>query len=443
MNPADGHCPTDEELLRYLDAPAEDQSLAWVAAHLNDHEACQQRLDELNNLPAALRQALLKARLKPPDVPGYTYELAGNGWPLELGRGGLGVVYKVRRDRDGASFAVKFLFYRGDDAFARFAREVGASLESRHPGIVRAVELGTVEGALYYVMEYVPGKNLSEYLDGRPFPAADPARWGQEVAGWAAGLADAIQHAHANGFLHRDLKPGNVLLRLADGRPAAMKITDFGLARRINTLRVLTLADQGLGTRGYTPPEQIDGRGEVTPAADVYGLGGVLYALLTGKPPFDPTLPDSVLSDRIRKADPEPPGRLNPRVPYDLETICLKCLRKEPAGRYGSAAELADDLRRFVAGDRPRARRQTTLDRLAWWVRHNPQAVRAFTAILGLLLLCAVFLGGAVFYFFQERERTREAQAHEKDARSQAGRADRLAFARLLEAAASPSSAAS
>src|SRR5207245_1441935 len=137
----------------------------------------------------------------------------------------------------------------------------------------------------------------------------------------------------------------------------------------------------------------------VTAAADVYGLGGVLYAMLTGRPPFDPQLPDVVLVARIQKENPVPPSRLNSRIPVQLETICLKCLRKEPKDRYGSAAELADDLRRFVAGDRPRARRQTTLDRVAWWLRHNPQAVRAFATILTLLVFCVAFLSLALFYF--------------------------------------------
>src|SRR5262249_17443558 len=133
-------------------------------------------------------------------------------------------------------------------------------------------------------------------------------------ATWMDKLADAIQHAHANGFLHRDLKPANVLVKLDADRLVAMKITDFGLARRLHTQRILTELNQGLGTRGLTPPEQIDGSSDVTPAADVYGLGIVMYALLTGKPPFDPSLTDSALREKILKVPPELPSQHNPAV---------------------------------------------------------------------------------------------------------------------------------
>ncbi len=435
MSTADGPHASESTLVQYLLGRLTAEAQAEMWAHVQNCPVCLDKLDELNALPGPLREAIAGVRMNPPDVPGFDYERDANGWAVELGRGGLGVVYLARRHGDSRLVAVKFVA-GGPDAYTRFAREVGASLEARHPGIVRADSFGTAsDGRLYYVMEYVAGKNLREFQAGKPFPAEAEDRWAKEVARWALALAEAMQHAHAGGFFHRDLKPANVLVELENRRPRAMKVTDFGLARRLDAPRLVTLTGQPVGTLLYSPPEQVEGRGTITAAADVYGLGAVLYFMLTGRTLFDPGLPVSAALDAVRHKDPEPPSRFNPAVPFHLETVCLKCLRKDPSDRYQSAGELAADLDRFLAGKRPQAKRQTRVDRLLRWRRRNPHAVTIILTILGLL-------GLSTYLFVQERSRKEEAdrlwrgaETSASAARQSEARAEELAFARLLDAA--------
>ena len=200
-----------------------------------------------------------------------------------------------------------------------------------------------------------------------------------------AAVADAIDYAHQCGVIHRDLKPGNILLD-QKGNP---RVTDFGLAKKLEGDSGLTGSGQIMGTPSYMPPEQAGGqRAAVGPAADVYALGATLYALITGRPPFQAaTAMDTVL--QVLSDEPVPPRRLNASIPRDLETICLKCLEKEPGRRYASAAALAADLRRFLAGEPIAARPVTRLERVAKWARRKPTLAAAYT--LGLL---AVLLGG-------------------------------------------------
>jgi serine/threonine-protein kinase len=215
-----------------------------------------------------------------------------------------------------------------------------------HPGIVPIFEVGEDAGRPFLVMAFVPGPSLAARLAGGPVPARD-------AAGLVRDAARAVQHAHDQGVVHRDLKPANILIG-PDGRP---RVTDFGLAKRSGE-ETLTADGQVLGTPAYMPPEFAAGRADrAGPAADVYGLGGVLYALLTGRPPFTGDTPLHTLR-RVAEDDPVPPRSVNPRVDYGLQAVCLKCLEKDPRHRYRSAAALAADLDRYLAGEPPRAERE-------------------------------------------------------------------------------------
>ena len=270
-----------------------------------------------------------------PQIPGYEVESI-------LGRGGMGVVYKARQLKLNRSVALKMLIYGAaatPQELARFQREAEAVAALRHPQIVQVYDVGEVNARPYYTMEFVEGGRLAQKLAGAPQPA-------RHAAELVKTLAEAIQAAHDEGIVHRDLKPANILLT-ANGTP---KIADFGLARHFDSGPELTLSGARLGTPSYMAPEQVSGNSrKVGPAADIYALGAILYEMLTGRPPF--RAETAVDTERqVTGSDPVPPTRLNPKVPRDLETICLKCLHKAPERRYPSAAALADDLRRFEFG---------------------------------------------------------------------------------------------
>ena len=249
----------------------------------------------------------------------------------------------------------------------RFYTEAEAAANLDHPGIVPIYEVGQHEGQHYFSMGFVEGQSLAQRLADGPLPA-------REAAELIAGSAEAIEYAHQRGVIHRDLKPANILLD-ASGNP---RVTDFGLAKKVEGDSGLTGSGQIMGTPSYMPPEQAGGkRGEVGPAADVYALGATLYALVTGRPPFQAaTAMDTVL--QVVSDEPVPPRRLNASIPRDLETICLKCLEKEPARRYASAAALAEDLRRYLAGEPILARRGSAPERAWRWCHRNP-AVASLT----------------------------------------------------------------
>ncbi len=243
-----------------------------------------------------------------------------------LGRGGMGVVYKARHLRLNRHVAVKMILaggHAGPDELARFRTEAEAIARLQHPNIVQVFEVGEHEGRPFFSLEFCGGGSLAKKLAGTPLPPAESAALVQT-------LAEAMQAAHSRGVIHRDLKPANVLLA-EDGTP---KITDFGLAKKLDEAGQ-TVSGAVMGTPSYMAPEQA-GQKEVGSLADVYALGAVLYECLTGRPPFKAaTSVDTIL--QVISDEPEPPRRLNPAVPRDLETICLKCLQKEPAWRYASA----------------------------------------------------------------------------------------------------------
>ena len=320
----------------------------------------------------------------PPELPDAgPLELPGYEVQAVLGRGGMGVVYKARDQRLNRAVALKMLLagaHSRPEERERFLRGAEAEAALRHANIVQVYDVGDVHGQPYFTMEFVEGGSLAQKLSGTPLPVA-------QAAALLATLAEAIQAAHDGGIIHRDLKPGNVLLT-ADGTP---KISDFGLARRLEDGAGLTLSGAALGTPSYMAPEQARGRRDaIGPASDLYGLGAILYEMLTGRPPFRSDTSAATVQ-QVLSEDPVPPSRLNPRVPRDLETICLKCLHKEPHRRYASAAALAEDLDRFGRGEPIAARPVGPMERGLRWLRRRPALGAALAA--GVLLAFASGLG--------------------------------------------------
>jgi WD40 repeat protein/tRNA A-37 threonylcarbamoyl transferase component Bud32 len=318
----------------------------------------------------------------PHHADGYP-TLAGFMLQRELGRGGMGVVYQARDERLGRWVALKMMRFRDyadPESRNRFRTEAEVVARLQHPNIVQIFEVGEQEGQLFLSLEFVAGGNLAQHAAGRPQPI-------RKAAELVVVLARAIQHAHEHGIIHRDLKPANVLLD-AEGTP---KITDFGLAKRLDLENDRTASGVIVGTASYMAPEQASGKSRaVTPAADVYALGTILYELLTGRPPFQGESPMETIL-QVLHSDPVPPARLVPKVPRDLECICLKCLEKEPGRRYATAPALADDLGRFLRGEPIQARPAPAWERLWKWARRRP-AVAALT----LAIIAVTFTGFAL-----------------------------------------------
>ena len=282
----------------------------------------------------------------------------------EIARGGMGVVFEARQVSLNRTVALKMILagqLANDSDIKRFYTEAEAAANLDHPGIVPIYEVGERDGQHYFSMGFVEGQNLSQRLAGGPLPP-------RQAAGLIRCVSDAIQYAHQRGVIHRDLKPANILLDQA-GNP---RVTDFGLAKKVAGNSGLTGSGQIMGTPSYMPPEQATGKqGEVGPAADVYALGAMLYALMTGRPPFQAATPIETIAQVISD-EPIPPRRLNASLPSDLETICLKCLQKEPAKRYPSARAMGEDLGRFLDGEPIIARPVTSFECAVKLARRRP-----------------------------------------------------------------------
>jgi WD40 repeat protein/tetratricopeptide (TPR) repeat protein len=332
-----------------------------------------------------------------PDIPGY--EVLG-----VLGRGGMGVVYRAWQKGLNRQVALKMVHAGGQaspQVLARFRVEAEAVARLQHPNIVQVHEVGQHTGSPFLVLELIEGQSLAQWLAGTP-------RSARQAAELVETLARAIHSAHCQGVVHRDLTPANVLLT-ADDRP---KISDFGLAKLLfggGDLRTQT--GELLGTPSYMAPEQAASRHVAIGAAtDVYALGAILYEALTGRPPFKA---ESALETLRQVVTDEPvaPSRLRPKLPRDLETICLKCLRKEPAQRYVSADALADDLRRFLDGRPILARRSSMLQRGWRWCRRNKLLAATSFAFAAAVLILTVGATVAAWTFRAQLEQIRQAEA--------------------------------
>ncbi len=317
----------------------------------------------------------------------------------KVGEGGMGVVFKARQKSLDRIVAVKMLRlgrHAGVEFVRRFRAEAVAAASLQHPHIVAIHEVGSHEGQQFFVMDYIAGQSLARFVGNRPLPA-------RQAAQLVRSIGEAVQFAHDHGILHRDLKPANVLVDTG----GQVHVTDFGLARRLEGDSELTLTGQVLGSPHYMPPEQAAGkRGLVSRRTDVYGLGAILYHLLTGRPPFlGEDLADTL--QEVLNREPVSPRLLNPSVPRDLETICLKCLEKDPARRYPTVSAAVEELDRFLQ-DQPIQARPVGQWEKAWrWCRRQP--VRA-----GLILaLLTVFMAGALGVLWQWQHADRQRRRAE------------------------------
>ncbi len=341
----------------------------------------------------------------------------------EIARGGMGVVFKARQRSLDRVVAVKMILsghLASEAEVQRFLAEARAAATLQHPNIVAIHEVGACDGRHFFSMDYVEGGNLAQLVRDGPIPSTRAAQCVKTIA-------EAIHYAHERGILHRDLKPSNVLV----DRDGHLHVTDFGLAKRldIKSETDLTLTGQVLGSPNFMPPEQAAGRHrELTPAADVYSLGALLYHLMTGRPPF---LGENVPATLrlVAETEPIPPRLLAPTLPGDLETVCLKCLEKEPGKRFASARELADELRRFLNDEPIHARPVGRWEKFHRWTRRHP-VIAALTGIIGLLLFAVALISTLAAVRLQRanhdaRQKLREAYLSEARASRWSGRTGR------------------
>ncbi len=355
-------------------------------------------------------------------------ERARNGWPTmpgymihgELGRGGMGRVYRAHHLLLDRAVALKVILdgdHASDDQRARFLIEAQAVAHLLHPNIVQIFEISETNGLPYFSLEFVDGGSLEQRVNRQP----QEPRWSATLV---ETLSRAMHTAHSAAIIHRDLKPANVLLT-RDGTP---KITDFGLAKRLESDSGQTRTGSIMGTPTYMSPEQAWGRSaEVGPRSDIYSIGAILYTLITGRPPFQGTSAVETL-EQVRTQEPVSPSTLQPKVPRDLETICLKCLEKEPVKRYETALALADDLHRFLQGDTIVARPVSTAERVWRLAKRNPKIAVLATSVLFLLAAVAVISTTYAAALRRSNQAFVIASEREKNARLEAEASVKQAF---------------
>lgn len=304
----------------------------------------------------------------------------------EVDRGGMGIVFRARQRSLDRLVAIKMLragVLADPHEVDRFLHEARAAAALEHPGIVPVHEVGEFQGLHFFCMGFIEGETLAHRMDQGPLDPAEAARKAMQIA-------QAIQYAHEQGVVHRDLKPANILVD-QQGRTF---ITDFGLAKTLWESQPPTVTGQILGTPAYMAPEQTLGKpAQLGRAVDIYGLGTILYALLTGRPPYEADSAFGLLL-KLRSSEPTPPRRHNPRVPGELERICLKCMEKRPPDRYASAEEVAADLQRFLCGEPIAAAPPTLATRVRRFTRHYPLLM---THLVVLLVASAIVLFNSFF----------------------------------------------
>jgi serine/threonine-protein kinase len=374
---------------------------------------------ELSGLcPACLLKSVLEDD-EDDELLALPERVAGYELVEQLGRGGMGVVFRARHERLDRPVALKMILagaFASTDDLRRFEAECLAAAQLDHPSIVPVFEVGEHDGLPFYAMRLMSGGSLAERkADFRSRP--------KKAAAIVAEVARAIHHGHERGVLHRDLKPHNILLD-ADGRPF---VGDFGVARRLDAAS--TASGAVVGTPGYMAPEQVERPDDVTTAADVYGLGAILYELLCGRPPIEGRSAAEAIM-RLVESEPPSPRSSNKTVPKDIDTVCMKCLQRDPDARYESARDLAEDLERFIAGHAVAARRPSPHVRLGRWVRRNP-AVASVIVTIAMLATSTTAVALSVAQRQQQELRVDVLARNAFGAKANAGRA----LARLKELA--------
>ncbi len=373
-------CPPPEVLGRFGSGSRGDAADSSLDAHINGCSACQSALDRLAHEVSDTTGTGTGRVAAPEDLP----RIPGFELERELGRGGMGVVYLAKERNADRAVAVKFT-PSGPLAAPRdrerWLREARAAARVRHPHIVRLYRADESGGWLYLVLEYVPGGSLKEHLTG-PVPP-------RLAATLLLPIAEALEALHRAGIWHLDLKPANILVDAAPGSPldrAPLKLTDFGIARSCDEPDPTgSRPGAAPGTLLYMAPEQVAGRrSALGPATDIHAMGVILYELVTGRPPFLAGS-DVEMMQQIQAREPVPPRQLNPRVPRDLETICLKCLEKAADRRYATAEALAEDFGRFLDGRPISARPVARIEKTWRWCRRRP-AIASLIAVLALSL---------------------------------------------------------
>lgn len=369
------------------------------------------------NHPTRVLNELRTTPQPQPRIPGYVLE-------RELGRGGMGVVYLAWHLALGRSVAIKMMLagaHTSMEALSRFHAEVQVVARLRHPHIVQIYDVGVHDGLPFCALEYLSGGSLADRHDGKPIAP-------RQAAELLLVLARAVQAAHEAGVVHRDLKPSNILFAEPSAAgtldPSQIRITDFGVAKRLDGGDAMTATDSVIGTPAYMAPEQASGQSrDVGPSADLYSLGAILYELLTGRPPFTGLTALDIL-EQVKSSDPVAPARLAVGIPRDLETICLKCLSKQPSRRYTSAESLAADLERFLH-NKPIAARPIGAGEKLWrWCRRN----RGIAELIGVLIVVLVLAFVGITWQLHVAIVAQEAIREEAD------RANRERQAKELEA---------